>query len=52
MVVDALAKTPPVESNIIAQQEWMWKGLFSLMGVLLILGDIAYIITQFKKGNY
>lgn len=52
MIVDSLAKAPPVESNIIAQQEGIWKGLFSLMGILLTLGDITYIITQFKKGNY
>lgn len=52
MIVDALAKTPPIESNIIAQQEMMWKVTFSLLGVLMIIGDIAYIITQFKNGNY
>lgn len=52
MVVDAIAKIPPIETNIIAQQEGMWKGTFNLLGVLMTIGDIVFIITQFKNGNY
>ncbi|MBN2421096.1 hypothetical protein JXB27_02340 [Candidatus Woesearchaeota archaeon] len=50
MIVDALAKSP--SSGSFQQIVPVFKATFNLLGVAIVVGDIAYIINQVKKGNF
>jgi len=47
MIVDALGT-----SNIVGINTNVFKGLFNLLGVAIIIADIVYITEQFKRGNF
>ena len=49
MIVDSLA-TPSSPESFLALVP-LFKEVFVLLGILIIIGDLIYIIGQFKQGN-
>jgi len=50
MIVEALADALPTEPFL--KLVPMFKLLFSLLGVAIVLRDIVYIVDQVKKGKF
>jgi hypothetical protein len=46
LILDALSDGLPLSTVV------SFKIIFILLGIVIIISDIAYIISQFKKRNY
>ncbi|MFC1741753.1 hypothetical protein ACFL3V_04430 [Nanoarchaeota archaeon] len=40
------------KDNAACKQMWFYKLMMSLIGVLIIVGDVAFIVQQVKRGNF
>jgi len=40
------------QDNVACQQMPVYKGLFHLLGIIIIVADIAYILTALKNGDF
>jgi len=47
MIIDALGS-----SGVNTINTTVFKGMFSFLAVVIVIVDIAYIVEQFKKGNF